>query len=368
MIEAVAAALAGEVQQLRGHAYHRADPFWRTAADHHVDLLALDRAKTSGADRAWPQAARRAAHEALVDACVLRDLRDRELQCVLHTLAAADIPCLLMKGAALAHTLYRHPHLRPRNDADLLVRAEDSGRLAAALHPRRYARLASTSGAYVTSQTQFDRLDGGDHRYALDIHWRVVNTHVVDGAVAYEDFAAARMAVPGLGRHAWTLGVPDALALACIHRVAHHQNSGDLLWLWDVRLLVDAMTPDETGAFVGIASRLKIRAACATTLTAAAGRFQMPAASRLIDRVRPDPGDAPEPSARFLRGAMSQTDLLRSDLASLGWRGGAALVREHLFPPAAYMREHYAGWPAVLLPAAYVHRILAGAPKWLRRS
>ena len=83
--------------------------------------------------------------------------------------------------------------------------------------------------------------------------------------------------------------------------------------------------------------------------------------------MRPRDGDSEEASVRFLAGGLSQADILRSDLASLGWRRGAALLREHLFPSPAYMRSLYAGWPSVLLPAAYLHRIVSGAPKWLRR-
>jgi hypothetical protein len=64
---------------------------------------------------------------------------------------------------------------------------------------------------------------------------------------------------------------------------------------------------------------------------------------------------------------LSQADILRSDLASLGWRRGAVLLREHLFPPVDYMSRQYDRWPRVLLPAAYLHRIVCGAPKWLRR-
>ncbi len=128
------------------------------------------------------------------------------------------------------------------------------------------------------------------------------------------------------------------------------------------------MVPADVDVFVDAASKLAIRAACAHTIAAAAGRFRVPSAPQLIDRVRPAAGDPVEPSARFLRGGMSQTDILRSDLSSLGWRGRAVLLREHLFPPAAYMRAQYAGWPAVLLPVAYLHRVFAGAPKWLRRG
>lgn len=363
----VAAVLDGDLALLRSHPYDPGEPFWRAADEHHVDLLLVDTARFGGADRAWPADAQRRARSAAVDASAIRSLRDRELRRVLDVLAAAGVPCLLIKGAALAHTLYRQPHARRRSDADLLVRAEDADRVTGLLEAHGYARATEVSGDYVTSQVHLDRPDCADHRYALDVHWRIVNAHAFADAIGFDEFEASRIPVSGLGAHAWTLCTPYALALACIHRVAHHRNSDHLLWLWDVHLLASALRDAESGVFVELASRSATRAVCAHTLDAAATRFRTPAAVPLIDRVRPRPGDAKEASARFLGPGLSQADILRSDLASLGWRRGVSLLCEHLFPPATYMRSVYDQWPSVLLPAAYLHRIVRGAPKWLRR-
>jgi hypothetical protein len=40
------------------------------------------------------------------------------------------------------------------------------------------------------------------------------------------------------------------------------------------------------------------------------------------------------------------------------------LVRQHLFPSAAYIRSIYPRVPTVLLPLAYAARVFRGAPKW----
>src|SRR4051812_44612824 len=297
----------------------------------------------------------------------MQTLRDRELRRVLEALGGAGISCLLIKGAALAHTLYRHPHLRHRSDADLLVKATDSGRVAALLEQNGYRRAPEISGAYATSQMHFDRPESPDHRYALDIHWRIVNTHAFAEAMTFETLAASRVPVHGLGPSAWTLSTPHALALACIHRVAHHQDADDLQWLWDVHLLVPALRDQERRAFPELAKQSGARAVIAHTLRGADARFGTPGAAALAGQVAPAGDEAVERSARFLSGRLSLAGVLRSDLASLGWRGRASLLREHLFPPAAYMRSAYAAWPAALLPAAYLHRIVCGAPKWLRR-
>jgi hypothetical protein len=61
-------------------------------------------------------------------------------------------------------------------------------------------------------------------------------------------------------------------------------------------------------------------------------------------------------------------DVARADLAALtSWRSKLALIREHVCPPIAYMRTKYARCPPILLPLAYLHRIVRGAPRWFER-
>jgi hypothetical protein len=47
------------------------------------------------------------------------------------------------------------------------------------------------------------------------------------------------------------------------------------------------------------------------------------------------------------------------------WRDRARLLREHLLPPASFMRAKYGAAPAVALPALYAHRVVAGGVAWL---
>lgn len=361
------AALRGDIGALRSRPFDPEDLFWRAAEDHGVHLIIADIAQSLGAARDWPADARARARSAAVDASVVHSLRDRELRRVLDCLQATGVPCLLMKGAALAHTLYAHPHLRPRRDTDLLIHPDDVLRVQAVLQDAEYIRAVETTGDLATFQRHFDRAGVNGSLHAIDLHWRVANPQLFAYSVDYEDLAASRVPVPALGPHAWTASPAYALVLACIHRVAHHQDSDSLLWIWDVHQLVTSLSDDDAARVVDLASKASMRAVCAHMLGLAAAQFPTRSAHELIARVRPLPGAAIEASARFLGGGLRLVDILRADLTMLGWRRGATLLREHLFPPADYMRSIYRGWPAALLPAAYLHRIVHGAPKWLRR-
>src|SRR5215831_10265345 len=67
------------------------------------------------ADRLW----REVFADELRDAAAIDALRTRELRVVLAALADARVDAVVLKGAALAHTHYPRPELRPRVDTDL---------------------------------------------------------------------------------------------------------------------------------------------------------------------------------------------------------------------------------------------------------
>ena len=72
-----------------------------------------------------------------------RLLCEHALGALLATLAAHDIEAIVLKGAALAHTLYPRPELRPYHDLDLLFRPADLRRLRAVLTAAGYREEAS---------------------------------------------------------------------------------------------------------------------------------------------------------------------------------------------------------------------------------
>jgi hypothetical protein len=295
-------------------------------------------------------------------------LREQILRRLLADLAAAGVNAVLLKGAGLAYTVYERPHLRPRGDVDLLIGRTDLEAADRALVAAGWLRAVEQSSERVTSQRHY--LLGGTPSIAeqLDVHWKIAVPQIFGDALGFEELAARAMPIAELGPGARTLSRADALLLACLHRVAHHQDAIDLLWLWDIHLLASGLSDRERAVFMELAVERSMRAVCVRGLELASGCFATPRAKDLIDALRPAAADPPEPSVRFLGGGLRQVDVLRGDLATLsGWRARLALVGGHLFPNAAYMKSMYPRWPAAALPFAYLHRIVRGAPKWFRR-
>ena len=81
------------------------------------------------------------------------------------------------------------------------------------------------------------------------------------------------ISVPALGPEARGLSAPHAFVLACVHRVAHHDSSERLIWLYDIHLLASAMDA-AAGKKWSISRRSKqLRSVCAHGLAQAQARF-----------------------------------------------------------------------------------------------
>ena len=301
----------------------------------------------------------------LREAAVLDAVSAAELRTLLDAMAEAGVCPIVLKGAALAFTHYDRPELRPRIDIDLMIASDASEAVARVLTGRGYHRPLEIDGKIAIGQVHFVRTDRYGVTHVIDVHWRVSNVRVFGDVLTYEELMRDAVGIPALGPHALGASSVHALLIACIHRVAHHADTTHLLWLFDIHLLAGSLTEADRQAFVALASAKSVRAVCARSLTLARDAFAG-LDDAWIDSLTTSHASQ-EPTATFVGGGLRQVDILWSDLGATAWGSRVQLLREHLFPPASYMRERYPGWPALLLPLAYARRIVAGAPRWLRR-
>ena len=337
------------------------------AAERHgvLPLVAHQLHRTNSLAR-WPGALQESFRQAARHAVVLEEMRRPELEHVLTAMAAANVRLLLMKGAGVAYLHYPSPFLRPRSDTDLLIEKDNVAVVTRVMTELGYRRSTLTSGDLVMPQRPFVKRDRSGVVHAYDFHWKIANPQPFAEALAFGELMKRSIAIAVLGAHARTLGPLDALLLACIHRVAHHRDSGRLLWLYDIHLLADEMNRNAFESFAALAAQKRVAAACAASLRLAQRWFQTKLPRDLVEALAARA--SAEPSAAYLGGQLRPVDILWSDLGLLGgWRAKCRLLRQHLFPPAAYMLERYASSNRVLLPALYARRILQGAGKWFRR-
>ena len=126
------------------------------AAHHRVLVLLGSLLRAAGTLDTWPTAFIDAFLAAEREAVAIDCVRQVELTRVLAALRSRRIGALAFKGAALAHTHYAAPHLRPRTDTDLLVAAADVCPLDETFADLGYERQRESSGrllSYVCSRT-----------------------------------------------------------------------------------------------------------------------------------------------------------------------------------------------------------------------
>jgi hypothetical protein len=307
----------------------------------------------------------RVLHDDAVIAIARESVSALELRRVLDGLARADVQALVVKGAGLAYSIYDAPWQRSRVDTDLLVAASQREQGQSTLEALGYTPSdALTSGSLVSSQRAFERCDAAGLQHVIDLHWQPVNPRLFADALPFDDLWRDREPLRALGS-GWTLDAVSAMQLAAVHRLAHHQGQDRLIWLYDVHLLAARCANREWDRLAASATERQIAGVCADTLHAAARAFgtRVPGETlAVLERAARN-----EPSFPYLQGRVSRRDVLRQDLERLpSWRARLTLLREHAFPPAAFMRSRYQVHSSLWLPALYAHRLVTGAYKWIR--
>jgi len=345
-----------------------AERFVAGAARHRVRSLLAWTLHRTGELSLWPEPVRRALIDAERAEAALEIVRAIELRGLVASFAAAGVPVLVFKGAALAYSIYPEPWLRPREDTDMLVDAADTSRASALLTGAGYRPLPMQRGDLVSHQRAFVRHDPGGRRHACDLHWKIANPVAFSDLLTPAELLAESSLLPlGDGVTARSPNRVHAFLLACWHRVSHHHDSSDLLWLYDLHLLGAAFTDSDAVRAAAIARRTGTTAVCARGIALAVERFGTRVPAGLS--AAPSAEEHGALTSVYLNGDVRKIDLLAADLRALpDWRSRLRLIREHLFPPADYIFAVSGRSHPALLPALYLRRIVRGSLAWSRRA
>ncbi|HEX6085660.1 MAG TPA: nucleotidyltransferase family protein [Thermoanaerobaculia bacterium] len=294
---------------------------------------------------------------AAIHAAAIEPLRAADLREVLAALAARGIRVLILKGTALAYDVYAAPELRPRGDVDLLVSREQSSPAIEAFGSLGFAAKLTSGDEHNVRQVTFAR---GGHEY--DLHWDIANSPLFASALTFDSLQI--IPLPPLGEHAFGLSHPDALLLACIHRVAHHHDLERLIWLVDITLLRTRMSREEHARFWRQAADARVVAICQRSIELANEWMWsglQPAASEFLTE---EELTRPEPSQAFLDPNLRYGDVMLANLRALPWRARLQRVWQLAFPPRAFMHQTLGNGA---LPWLYVKRGVRGVRRLFKR-
>jgi hypothetical protein len=199
------------------------------------------------------------------------------------TLRDAGVPCVTLKGPALAARFYGDPVLRPSRDVDLLVAAADVDRAAEALSvaglhgevrfPRWYERRWHEHAAFVGVPLV--------PSITVELHWAFVRPGLSRAAAADVVATACEVDVGGL-----TLPAPDdawQLLVAAGHAAQHFYDPRSLL---DVAMVVRRLDDRDAGRVVRLAREARLGAAVFFAVALSAERLAW-VAPRWLCELRP---------------------------------------------------------------------------------
>jgi hypothetical protein len=283
---------------------------------------------------------------------------------------------ILFKGTALAYDVYPSPFLRRRGDTDLMIPSHARHQVCEALEPLGFACQFGVRGEFVSNTAVYSRIEPATGSHELDVHWRVSNSYILSKLFSYEDLLCEARPLSALGPDALGAGPAHALLIACMHRAVHKQSpylvdqiehyGGDrLIWLYDVHLLLGALTPSQHERFLALAERTGLGTVCLEGIEHARVCFYSVVPQKLREAFfRLESADA---VSCYLNGSPIH-QYYANLLAVEGARNKLRFVGQLLFPPKNYMRQMYSQVKFNWLPWLYLRRAVIESFKRLYRA
>jgi len=290
----------------------------------------------------------------------------RELGRILSALRCEPV---LLKGAALANTIYPSIATRPMTDIDLLLRREHLDAAVDALRSIGYGEIAPEMTPGLSRKTHFEvALKGGPRGYVLaELHWSLVggdgDWRAPDLDWFWAETESWQMQEESRGSRAPLAALqlrPTAhlLYLAAHLMLQHGGAQSRLLWEYDIHLLVTEWGRQIHWEELGHRAR---GFRWAPALHAALKRSSETFSTRLPDGFLQElEADEDRRSQRLVRSkehpVQTRATATWNYLWSLDWPTRLRRVRSVVFPTPAYLRWRYNPHPKWLWPLCYPHR------------
>lgn len=295
------------------------------------------------------------------------------LEDVVSHLTAEGVPVILLKGAALAETVYRNASVRPMVDLDLLVRKEDVPTALRVLSALGYepAQAEFRAGYLFTYNNEIVLVEIGEVKAPIEIHWSLFAPRYYQHAVPMDWFWQTALPVRIGNASAWMLG-PEAQVLhLCGHLLLHHGSEKRLrlLWLHDVAEVIAFYQEQiDWNQVLARAQAYDLVLSLQEILTRVGDEWHAPIPPDVLEQLRAlRPSRDEERSFAWLTTVDRPAQRFWTDLASVsGWGPRLRFVWYNLFPSAGYMQRRYCIPHRFLVPLYYPYRWFLGLRDTLR--
>jgi hypothetical protein len=293
----------------------------------------------------------------------------RILDEVLRRFAASGLRPLILKGQALADTVYDDPRSRHSHAIELLVGRPEAAPAAAALQSLGFQRTGTARTAGPTSSWQ--HASG----LPLELHTRLFGPSL--HAVANEALRSRSIPLPRADATAHTLGREHALVHVCAS-AAMSANRRTLRWACDAWLLVCRSEAIDWPFLLAAVAAARLALPLAVTLRFVAQELAAPVPAEVLRELAAQAARSPDLEHEVallcaLDGAHAR--MRRTLLATSGWANRLAVLRPLIVPAPAAVRAVAGDVPTRSLPLYYAarptryvaRRLLRLRPAWAMR-
>lgn len=305
-------------------------------------------------------------------------VQEEALLAILQALDEAEVAAILLKGAALAVTVYPSLAARPMGDIDLWIEKKDLAAVWHLMHALGY----QTDGLWSDpedipdhhTQVAFSPADGRKS-LVVEILWDLIMRPGFIGKFPLSDWWARRQIVEGYGRQVMIMDPAAMLQHVSLHQMLQHRGELRLRWLLDVDRLLRGSESYQLGMndwqlIEQESLAAGILPAVQTALRTAAFYFgtPLPVEARNLLAVTPPAEQQKQFQMAFVPHRSTAGIMLTYIHEARGWRQKTAVVRGQLFPSTAYMRQRYQVRSSWLLPFYYGRRLLKGAWMMIKKK
>jgi hypothetical protein len=277
------------------------------------------------------------------------------------------IPVVLLKGAALAHTVYADPGLRPMADLDVLVPYAAFPRARAILIEQNYAPILESGDGFDWHFAHAQGFEGrGRQPRLVELHWHLFGLPYYRERVPIEWFWSRTMSAR-LGERTVRVFSPEAQVLHLAAHLALQHQQRPLVWTFDLALVLSHWRDQiQWQSLIDSARAFEL----SEVLRSALADVEQVWGATIPDHAWKLLGAHVSLHERLLSAAVTADRVEARDvwdgLLMPGWKGKLGYFRQVLFPGVEYMRTRYHIADMRWVPLYYLARLGKGVLLFLQ--
>lgn len=288
---------------------------------------------------------------------------DTQVLSLIKSFQDASIRFIVLKGFALAHSLYSSPMLRQRADVDIIIDVSDIDKVTKIFETNGYKNPRGWSPSELVGQFSMRKVLASGISVDFDVHTQLSNDILIADSFSFDELLAnsTNLDVQDLP----VFNKPYALLHAMLHMM-HHRQHGDLIkliWYYDIHLLLVNLSSSENEVFVVLCDKKGFGQVARAALFYTKQYFDSEALSKVLNRL-----EQLSYNERFSYLLQQNTPLtnLFQELRKRGFSvRSLKLIQETVFPPIQELHVKYGKFPLGMAPYYYCKRIIFGSIKTL---